>query len=216
MLLEVQREELAAIGRRMVPEGLCIGTAGNLSIRSGDLVAVTPSGIRYEELEAKAMCVVDVDGHVVEANSPPSSEVPMHLAVYRTTRAAAVVHTHSPYATVLSTVIDELPAVHYVIAGLGGRVRVAPYHTFGTEELAAGMARGLEGRAAVILQNHGTITHGKSLEQAYERAVTLEWLSATYWRAKVFGDPHLLPDEEIERVRAAARVKGYRTATTAG
>jgi L-fuculose-phosphate aldolase len=140
----------------------------------------------------------------------------MHLAVYRTSQASAVVHTHSPYATVLSTVVDELPPVHYVIAGLGGRVRVAPYSTFGTEELAASMARGLEGRAAVILQNHGTITHGRTLTQAYDRAVTLEWLSATYWRAKLFGDPHLLPDEEIDRVREAARTKGYRTAPAPG
>ena len=215
-MLQAEREELVAVGRSMVPDGLCIGTAGNLSIRAGELVVVTPSGIRYDELEADAMCVLDLDGHVVEAPSPPSSEVPMHLAVYRTTNATAVVHTHSPYATVLSTVVDELPNVHYVIAGLGGRVRVAPYSTFGSEELAASMTRGLEGRSAVILQNHGTITHGRSLRQAYDRAMTLEWLATTYWRAKVFGDPHLLPDEEIERVRQAARTKGYRAASTPG
>jgi L-fuculose-phosphate aldolase len=216
MMLEAEREELAVFSKRLVPDGLCIGTAGNLSIRAGDVLAITPSGVSYDALRAEAMCIVDLDGQVLEAPSPPSSEVPMHLAVYRTTNATAVVHTHSPYATVLSTVVDELPPVHYVIAGLGGRVRVAPYSTFGTQDLADNMARVLEGRSAVILQNHGTITYGRTLSQAYERALTLEWLCAIYWRAKVFGVPHILPDEEIDRVRAAARVKGYRAASAPG
>jgi L-fuculose-phosphate aldolase len=216
MLLEAERQELAHVGRRMLADGLCIGTAGNLSLRSGDLIAVTPSGIPYDRLDPASMCVIGVEGNVVEAPTVPSSEVPMHLAVYRGTKAGAVVHTHSPYATVLSTLVDELPPIHYVIAGLGGRVRVAPYHTFGTEELAVDMINALEGRAAVILQNHGTITHGRTLEQAYDRSVTLEWLSAMFWRAKLFGQPNILSDDEIDRVRERARVKGYRAAEVPG
>jgi L-fuculose-phosphate aldolase len=216
MLLEAERQELAQVGRRMLADGLCVGTAGNLSLRSGDLVAVTPSGIPYDRLDAASMCVIGIEGDVVEAPTVPSSEVPMHLAVYQGTKAGAVVHTHSPYATVLSTLVDELPPIHYVIAGLGGRVRVAPYHTFGTEELAVEMINALSGRAAVLLQNHGTITYGRTLEQAYDRAVTLEWLSAMYWRAKLFGQPNLLSDDEIDRVRERARVKGYRAAEVPG
>jgi L-fuculose-phosphate aldolase len=156
--------------------------------------------------------VVTLDGEIVEAPSPPSSETPMHLSVYRSTPAQAVVHTHSPYATVLSTVVEELPPIHYVIAGLGGSVRVAPYATFGTRELADNMAEGLEGRTAVILQNHGTITYGRTLEAAFTRSVTLEWLATLYWRATLFGSPHLLDDAEIDRVREEAKVKGYRPA----
>ena len=201
MLLAEEREELADFGRRMIADGLVVGTAGNLSMRSGDLVAVSPSGIPYDRLDAASICIVGVDGDVVDAPSRPSSEMPMHLAVYRGTQAAAVVHTHSPYATALSTVVDELPAVHYLIAGLGGRVRVAPYRTFGTDELADSMIESLAGRSAVLLQNHGTITYGRSLREAYDRSVTLEWLAATYWRARLFGQPTLLSDEEIDRVR---------------
>ena len=110
MLLAEEREELADFGRRMIADGLVVGTAGNLSMRSGDLVAVSPSGIPYDRLDAASICIVGVEGDVVDAPSRPSSEMPMHLAVYRGTQAAAVVHTHSPYATALSTVVDELPA----------------------------------------------------------------------------------------------------------
>lgn len=210
MLLAPEREELALTGRRLIADGLVTGAAGNLSVRSGDLLAVTPTGIPYDQLVAESMCIVRIDGEIVEAPTVPSSEVPMHLAVYRATDAGAVVHTHSPYAAVLSAVVDELPPIHYVIAGLGGRVRVAPYRTFGTEELADEMARALEGRTAVLLQNHGTITYGPTLSQAYERSVTLEWLAAMYWRAMVFGTPKILPDEEIDRVRDLRQVAGYR------
>jgi L-fuculose-phosphate aldolase len=212
MLLEREREQLADTGRRLVADGLVVGAAGNLSIRTGDLIAVTPSSIPYDRLDAAAMCVIGIDGDVVEAPTVSSSEVPIHLAVYRGTNARAVVHTHSPYATVLSTLVDELPPIHYVIASLGGRVRVAPYHTFGTEELAGDMIRALEGRAAVLLQNHGTITHGLTMDEAYDRSMILEWLSAVYWRAQLFGRPNILSDDEIERVRQRASIIGYRAA----
>ena len=212
MEFEDERRQLAALGRRMGADGLCVGTAGNLSVRCGEVIVITPSGIPYEETEPEHMCVVSVSGEVVDAPAPPSSEVPMHLAVYRASSAGAVVHTHAPVATALSTVVTELPAIHYVIAGLGGTVRVSPYETFGTEELAANMSAALSDRTGVILQNHGTITYGRTLRQAYDRAVTLEWLSATYWRAKVFGEPNILPDEEIERVRQRARTRGWQPA----
>ena len=125
----------------------------------------------------------------------------MHLAAYAHTDAVAVVHTHSPYATTLAVLGVELPAVHYLVAELGGPVRVAPYATFGTEELAANMARGLEGRSATLLAHHGTITLGDTLERAYGRSVTLEWLCALYHRSRAHGEPPTLPLDEVERVR---------------
>ena len=137
---------------------------------------------------------------IVEAEREPSSELPMHLAVYRATDAAAIVHTHAPYATALATVVDELPAIHYMIAELGGPVRVAPYATFGTGELASSVMDALRGRSAVILGSHGTLTFGDSLEHAYSRSVLLEWLATLYYRAALLGEPRLIPTEEIERV----------------
>ncbi len=200
MLLEVERTLIVRHAGLLRPDGLVVGTAGNLSVRSGDLVAITPTSVDYDKLDPGLICVVGLDGEIVEAEREPSSELPMHLAVYRATDAAAIVHTHAPYATALATVVDELPAIHYMIAELGGPVRVAPYATFGTGELASSAMDALRGRSAVILGSHGTLTFGDSLEHAYSRSVLLEWLATLYYRAALLGEPRLIPTEEIERV----------------
>jgi L-fuculose-phosphate aldolase len=212
---DAARNDLVRYGKRLLADALVIGTAGNLSIRVDDRVLITPSAIPYEETEPDQICVLDLDGNVVDASTPPSSETPMHLTIYRHTRAGAVVHTHSPFATALSTVLDELPAVHYALAGLGGPIRVAPYATYGSGDLAANMLEALEGRSAALLQNHGTIAYGRTLEQAYLRAQTVEWVSSVYYRAKAIGEPSILPIEELDRVRDLARnARGYRQSET--
>jgi len=195
-----ERQLLVAYGRRLGPDGLAVGTSGNLSCRSGDDVAITPRGVDYDATEPGHICIVTMEGRPVDAPLGPSSELPMHLAVYRRTDALAVVHTHSPYATTLGTLLDELPPIHYLIALLGGPVRVAPYATPGSVELADHMARALEGRSAVLLANHGTITIGDTLATAYSRALLLEWLAALYYRARLAGEPRLLELDEIARV----------------
>lgn len=205
MLLEAERALIVDQAGRLRPDGLVVGTAGNLSIRSGELVAITPTSIDYDALDPGLVCVVGLDGHIVESALAPSSELPMHLAVYHGTDAAAIVHTHAPHATVLATVVDELPAVHYLIAELGGPVRVAPYATFGTDELAASVMDALAGRSAVLLRSHGTLTVGGSLGEAYWRSVLLEWLAALYYRAALLGTPRLIPTAEIELVAEQLR-----------
>lgn len=201
MLLGPERRLVVRYAKRLRPDGLVVLTAGNVSVRSGDLVAITPGSFDYDELTPERICVIHLDGAVAEARLTPSSEVPMHLAVYNAVpEARAVVHTHAPYASALSTVVDELPALHYLIAELGGPVRVAPYATFGSEALAESVARALEGRTAALLGNHGTIAFGDTLDEAYSRTVLLEWLSALYLRSSLLGEPRLLPDEEIDRV----------------
>ena len=209
MLLEAERDLIIRHAVRLRPDGLVVGTAGNLSVRVDDLVAITPTSVDYDRLSPELICVVGLDGKAVEGALPPSSELPLHLAVYRGTDADAIVHTHAPYATALSTVVDELPAIHYTIAELGGPVRVAPYETFGTDALADRVTTALEGRNAVLLGSHGTITVGRSLEEAYWHAILLEWLAALTYRAKLIGDPRVLPTEEIERV--AERIRALRS-----
>ena len=209
MLLEAERALIVHHAGRLRPDGLVVGTAGNLSIRADDLVAITPSSVDYAELDPGLICVVGLDGEIVEAERAPSSELPMHLAVYGATDAAAIVHTHAPYATTLATVVEELPAIHYMIAELGGPVRVAAYATFGSDELAGSVMDALDGRSAVLLGSHGTLTIGESLEQAYWRGVLLEWLATLYYRATQLGEPRLLPSEEIERV--ADRLRAIRS-----
>ena len=196
-----QRAELVELSRRASDTGLSVGTSGNLSIRVDEGVLITPSGRDVERMEPQDICLVDLEGRQLAGELRPSSEVPMHLAVYRSSAATAVVHTHSPYATALSITLNELPAVHYTINGLGGPVRVAPYATFGTPELAANIAVALTDRNAAILQNHGTIATGSSLRQAFDRAVLLEWLSTLHWRALQVGAPKILTEAELADVR---------------
>lgn len=133
----------------------------------------------------------------------------MHWEVYSTTDAGAVVHTHSPEVIALSVTCEELPAVHYAIARLGGPVRVAPYTRFGSEGLAHGARSALEGHTAAILQNHGAITYGPTLREAYDRAALLEWLAGVYRRALQYGTPRLLTDAELDEVVAEARRRRY-------
>jgi L-fuculose-phosphate aldolase len=106
-------------------------------------------------------------------------------------------------------VLDELPAVHYAMAGLGGLVRVAPYARFGTRELADGAVAALAGRTAVILRNHGALTYGASLGQAYDRARTLEWLARVYWHARQAGNPRTLTVAQLDEVREATLAIRY-------
>jgi L-fuculose-phosphate aldolase len=207
MLLEKARHDIVRYCRKLRGDGLVVGTSGNLSVREGDLVAVTPSGLDYDDLTPGLVGVHRLDGSAVEAALEPTSELPMHLAAYRGTGARAVVHTHSTAATVLSALPGELPggelpAVHYLVAMFGGPVRVAPYATYGTEELAANLARALTGRTACILGNHGAVAVGESLAAAYSRALYLEWVCEVYLRARAVGSPRLLSADEIERVGA--------------
>jgi L-fuculose-phosphate aldolase len=171
---------------------------------------ITPSGVPPEELTTGQLAVTDLAGHPQEDGSRPSSELPLHLAVYAATAAAAVVHTHSLFATAVSITCEELPAVHYAIADLGGPVRVVPYRTFGTEELAEAVGAGIAGRTAAIIQNHGTVTFGGSVAEAYERAQALEWLAELYCRARHLGDPRILDEAELAAVNSQMERLGYR------
>ena len=182
-----------------------------MSVRAGDLVAITPSGISYAEMRPEDVCLVHLDGtEPREGNQEtPSSETPMHLAIYAATTAAAVVHTHSPEVVALSASRPELPAIHYAITGLGGPVRVAPYVRFGSEGLAAAAVEALDGRSAVILRNHGAVTYGRDLAQAYDRALLLEWLARTYRLALSYGEPSILSAAELDEVTAESRRRRY-------
>jgi L-fuculose-phosphate aldolase len=203
MLLRDEREALCAHARRMRAEGLAEGTSGNLSVRSGDLVAVTPSNVPYEQLDAGSICVVGLDGGWADGGLTPSSELPMHLAVYRGTAAAAVVHTHSTWAAAVSMVATELPAAHYMLAFVGGAVQVAPYATPGTEELGEQLLAALGDRSAALLQNHGAVTVGPSLERAWWYATIVEWTAAVWARASLIGQPRILTREELDRAAEA-------------
>jgi len=205
VLLESERRLVVEYAQRLRPDGLVVLTAGNLSVRDGELVAITPTGLDYDLLRPELVSIVGLDGRVIEGELPPSSETPLHVAAYRNASVRAAVHTHSPYATALSTLVHEVPPIHYLFADLGGSIAVAPYATFGTRELAENVSEALAGRNGALLANHGTMTVGDSLDRAYGRAVLLEWLCALYYRSRLLGEPALLDADEVERVSARLR-----------
>ncbi|MDT0466688.1 class II aldolase/adducin family protein [Streptomyces gibsoniae] len=202
-------DELVATARRTVADGLVVGTSGNVSVRVGDTVLVTPTGVPYERLTPGDVVGVGLDGRQVLGSLRPTSELPMHLAVYRATAARAVVHTHAVHATAVSTLVPELPLIHYMAGALGGAVRVAPYATYGTEELAENMLGALTDRTACLLQNHGTIAHGSSLGQAYDRTAQLEWMCRVWLTASSV--PGLTPSllTRAQLAEAEERLRGY-------
>ncbi|MEU6572768.1 class II aldolase/adducin family protein [Streptomyces sp. NPDC046805] len=202
-------EALVATARRTVSDGLVVGTSGNVSVRVGDTVLVTPSGVPYDRLAPDDLTGVDLTGRQVLGTLVPTSELPMHLAIYRSTDAGAVVHTHAVHATAVSTLVSELPSIHYMTSALGGPVRVAPYATYGTEELAENMLRALTDRFGCLLQNHGTITYGAGLDQAYDRTAQLEWMCRLWLTASSIPGrtPSLLSPEQV--AQAGERLRGY-------
>ncbi len=198
-------DELVQYARRLTADGLVVGTAGNISIRLGDEIVITPTSIPYERIERDDLCVLGVDGR-----RRPSSETPLHTRIYETTDAAAVVHTHSPFATTLACVVDVLPAIHYSIHRFGGdTIPVVDYELFGSQALADRVALAVRDRRGMLLRNHGAVTYGSSLREAYDLTVLLEWLARIYWQAKQLGEPRLLSAAAIADVAAEAQRRRY-------
>lgn len=205
------REAVAAAARRLADEGLLIGTAGNVSAREGDRVAVTATGVVLAACRAEDVTVVSTGGVVLEGTLAPTSEVELHLGVYADSDTAAVVHTHAPWSTAVACVLDELPVLHYQQLLLGGAIRVAPYATFGSPELATSVREALVGRQAALMANHGSVAVGSSLDQAVNNALLLEWLAQLHHRASTLGTPRPLTEEQQVAVITAALERNYGT-----
>jgi L-fuculose-phosphate aldolase len=203
------RDDVAAACRRLAADGLVHATAGNVSARDGDLIAITPTGARLEELRAEEVAVVDRSGEQLDGPLAPTSELELHLGVFDRYGAGAVVHTHAPFATTLSCVLEEVPLVHYEMLMLGGPIRVAPYATFGTPELAAGVLDALDGRTAALMANHGAVSWGADLAGALAATEVLEWACAVYWRACQIGTPRVMDDADREAFTTALTQRGY-------
>lgn len=213
------RTRIAELGRQLEAAGLVELTAGNISARAGPVMAITPSGIRYAAIEPGDVVLCSVgDGGVLDGERRPSSELPLHRAIYRARPdVGAVVHTHSPYATTFAVLREEIPAVHYSIARLRlSRVPVVEYATYGSEELAERAFAVLsEGGQAALLANHGAVALGQDIEEAARNAQVLETLAATCWRARAIGTPRVLPGDEVARVQERYRTYGQPVAGTA-
>jgi L-fuculose-phosphate aldolase len=206
------RVAVVELGRELLARRLVVGTAGNVSVRAGDLLAVSPSGIDYRQLRPEQVGVHALDGTAVDAPLRPTSELALHVMVHGRPGAVdgeVVLHTHAPASTALSIVVGEVPLVHYYAAFFGGAVRVAPYATFGTAELADSVRVALRDRTAALLGNHGAVLVAADPRSALDRADYLEYVCEVALRALSSGrTPRLLDDAEIARVRAGLESYG--------
>jgi L-fuculose-phosphate aldolase len=204
------REEMVETCRRMNATGINQGTAGNLSIRCEDGVLITPSSLPYERMEPADLVVLRPDGSVEGAHRP-SSEWRFHRDILAARADVLVVlHCHSLNATALAVHCHGIPAFHYMVAVAGGpTIRCSRYATFGTQELSDAALEALEGRTACLLGHHGQISLGRSFEAALGLAVEVETLAAMYVAARSLGEPPVLPDDEIARVRAKMLEMSY-------
>lgn len=206
------RTAVAAASRGLAAAGLVTGTAGNVSARQGDLVALTATGSVLATATAEEVTVVDLDGRVVVGDLQPTSESGLHLGVYRQAppgQVGAVVHTHARAATALGLVLDEVPVLHYQQLTLGGALRVAPFHPFGSAELARAVGAALDGRLAALMANHGAVALGADLATAVRHAELTEWLCDLTWHARAIGEPRALSAEQQRSVIEAATAMGY-------
>ena len=211
MLMRAEREALVDYGKKLSLEGLCPGTSGNLSVYDPDsgLMAITPSGLNYFETCPEDIVITDLSGNIVDGGLSPSSELNLHAAFYRAKpEARSVVHTHSVFCTTLGILGEPVRAVHFMIGAANSReIPLAPYVTFGTQALAEVAVRFCGGSKAVLLANHGLVTCGGSLADAFELAVTLEYVAQLQYRARCAGSPNVLDDEQVDA--AIERFRSY-------
>ena len=203
-MLEAIKDDLARLHAELPRNGLVVWTGGNVSARDPEsgLVAIKPSGVRYEDLTADKMVVVDLDGRIVEGDHKPSSDTASHLYIYRhRPDVFGVVHTHSRYATAFAAVGRSIPVYLTAQADeFGGEIPCAGFALIGDEAIGAQVVETIGRSPAVLLKNHGVFTVGPSATAAVKAAIMTEDVAATVWLALQIGQPDVLPDDVVERL----------------
>jgi L-fuculose-phosphate aldolase len=203
MLLRDERASVLEFSKRLLSSGLVKGSGGNISLSNGDktMIAVTPSGIMYDTMEAEDVVVLDIEGNILEGDLKPTSEIAFHLALQNKRQDIyAVVHTHSVYATAIACLGWELPAVHYLIGFAGSKVPIAPYATYGTQALSDNICAVIGSYNAVLMANHGLVCVGETLEKAFTTAEMVEYVSQLYLMIKSVGNPVILDAKQMHDV----------------
>lgn len=210
------RQAVVETSRRLLSAGLNSGSAGNVSVRLGDIFLISPSGVHPERVEAGGVVELRCDGSHA-GRYVPSSEWPFHLALYaQRPELGAIVHTHSPFATTLACQRREIPPFHYTVARFGGdNLRCAGYAAFGSQQLSATVCEAMRDRQACLMANHGAVVAGRDLDEALDLAFELELLCQLYWRALQGGAPVLLSVGEMDEVRERYRSYGRQPAVPA-
>ena len=203
MLLKKQREEVVDYCRRMVNFGLTKGTSGNISVydREEGLMAISPTGMDYFVINPIDVVVMDLQGNVVEGDCSPSSEREMHAIFYRhRADAGAILHCHSPYCTTLASMGLPLLPIHYSLGVCGkDQVDCVPYATFGSKELAESAFTICGDNKAVLLANHGLLTVGSDIAEAFSIAENLEFAAEIQYRCLTIGQPQAISSEDMHK-----------------
>lgn len=200
-----RRSELVAAAQATIGSGINQGTSGNLSLREGDGMLITPSGLPYDRMSEADIVFLGL-GSGAEAPSAedrkPSSEWRIHRDVYRArSDAHAILHAHPVHCVALAALRRPLPAFHYMVAAAGGSdIRCAPYATFGTQQLSEHVLVALQGRRACLMANHGVLCLGPNLEKVLALTLEIELLARAYLLCLGAGDPVVLDDDEMDRV----------------
>jgi L-ribulose-5-phosphate 4-epimerase len=198
------RQEAYRLNMELPKNGLVVWTQGNVSVRdpAAGVVAIKPSGIRYEDLSPENMVIVDLDGAVVEGDLKPSSDTATHLYIYRhRPDVNGVVHTHSTYATAFAALGRPIPIVLTSMGDeFGGPVPCGGFALIGSEAIGEVVIEAIGDSPAVLLKNHGVFTIGKNGEAAVKSAVMLEDAARTVWAALLLGQPDVIPEEDVARL----------------
>jgi L-fuculose-phosphate aldolase len=201
MIMPNERELVIEYGKKLITAGLTKGTGGNVSMVNRELgyYAISPSGMDYFEIKPEDVVILDLKGKIVEGERKPSSEYEMHRVFYeKRSDISAVIHAHTDFATTIACMNWDLPAVHYLVALAGKDVKCAQYATYGTKELADNAFRAMENRFAVLLANHGILTGGKDMANAFKKLEEIEYCCQLYYRTKCLGNPVILSDKEMD------------------
>ena len=203
-MLEALKEEVVQLNLALPKNNLVAWTSGNVSARDAEtgLVIIKPSGVRFEDLQAEQMVVVDLDGKVIEGDLQSSSDTASHLYIYRhRTDVGGIVHTHSRYATAFAAIGKPIPCVLTAIADeFGGAIPCGGFALIGGEEIGKVVLESIGNSPAVLLKNHGVFTIGKTAEAAVKAAVMTEDAAATVWLALQIGIPEKISPEDIQKL----------------
>ena len=211
------RKDMVAACKRLEAEGLNRGASGNVSVRHGERMLITPTAVGYDVIAPEMMADMPLGGAGDwEGPNAPSSEWRFHLDILRARPDInAVVHAHAPWSTVLAVARRKIPAIHYMIAAFGGpEIRVADYARYGTQELSDNIVAAMEGRFGCLMANHGMVVGGPDLTRALWLAGELEALAHQHYHALAIGGGHILSDAQIAETAKGFESYGVRNRET--